>query len=165
MLSIPYPASMAQERPARIGFLLSQLGEHAGELFADRTRELGVTPSEAGVVRIVGRTPGISQRELADRLGAVQSRVVALVDRLEQAGLVTRTRGTVDRRTQLLNLTDPGRALLGALRTAAEAQEAALTDGLDAEQRATLFELLTMLSRLRGLDADVHRGYHTSAGA
>ena len=89
-----YHASMANERPARIGFLLSQLGAHAAELFAHHTRELGVTPSEAGVVRIISRQPGISQRELAGRLGAVQSRVVALIDRLEQAGFVTRTRGT-----------------------------------------------------------------------
>lgn len=154
---------MPTVRPARIGFLLSQLGEHAAGLFAQQTRELGITPSEAGVVRIIGRAPGISQRELADRLGAVQSRVVALVDRLEAAGLVTRTRGTVDRRTQQLNLTERGRTLLAALRRAAEAQEAALTDGLTAEQRTRLFELLTELSELRGLGADRHPGYRSSA--
>jgi DNA-binding MarR family transcriptional regulator len=165
MLSMLYCSSMAQERPARIGFLLSQLGEHAGALFAARTRELGVTPSEAGVVRIIGRAPGISQRELADRLGAVQSRVVALVDRLELAGLVTRTRGTADRRTQLLNLTDTGRAMLGSLRGAAEAQEADLTDGLSDEQRTQLFGLLSALSSLRGLDADVHPGYRAGSGS
>ncbi|WP_432989359.1 MarR family winged helix-turn-helix transcriptional regulator [Dactylosporangium sp. CA-233914] len=149
---------MSQDRPARIGFLLSQLGTHAAKLFADHVRELGITPSEAGVVRIIGRRPGISQRELAGQLGAVQSRVVALVDRLEQAGLAQRTRGT-DRRTQQLNLTDAGRALLASLRQVAEAQEAALTDGLTAEQKAQLFDLLSTLSALRGLDPDVHPGH------
>jgi DNA-binding MarR family transcriptional regulator len=147
------------DRPARIGFLLAQLGAHATDLFAAQTRELGVTPSEAGVVRIVGRTPGISQRELAEKLGAVQSRVVALVDRLEAAGLATRTRSASDRRMQRLELTDAGRRTLADLRRAAQAQEAALTDGLTLEQKNQLHELLARLSALRSLDADVHPGY------
>jgi DNA-binding MarR family transcriptional regulator len=147
------------DRPARIGFLLAQLGAHAADLFAAQTRQLGITPSEAGVVRIVGRSPGISQRELAEKLGAVQSRVVALVDRLEAAGLATRTRSAEDRRMQRLELTDAGRSTLADLRRAAQAQEAALTDGLTAEQQNQLHELLARLSALRRLDADVHPGY------
>src|SRR5262245_17619621 len=113
-MSMYYPVGMVKERPARIGFLLSQLGTHAAELFAQHTRELGITPSEAGVVRLVSRQHGISQRDLADRLGSAPSRVVAIVDRLEQAGFVTRTRGTTDRRTQLLALTDTGHTLVAA---------------------------------------------------
>jgi DNA-binding MarR family transcriptional regulator len=162
ILSMRYLECMAQDRPARIGFLLSQLGEHAAGLFAARIRELGLTPSEAGVVRVIAHNPGISQRALADRLGAVQSRVVALIDSLEQAGFVTRTRGTVDRRTQQLDLTEDCRTLLGSLRLAAQSQELALTDGLTAEQKAQLYELLSTLTKLRGLDADVHLGYRSA---
>ena len=149
------------QRPARLGFLLSQLGTHAGELFAAQTRELGITPSEAGVIRIIGRSSGISQRDLADRLGIVQSRVVVVVDRLESVGQIVRRRSTSDRRVQQLELTDVGQATLRALRHAAEAQEAILTDGLTNEQKTKLFELLTAISTLRGLDADVHPGYRT----
>ncbi|MCA4132454.1 MarR family winged helix-turn-helix transcriptional regulator [Arthrobacter sp. M4] len=150
-------------RPARIGFLLSQLGAHAVELFATQTRALGVTPSEAGVIRIIGRSPGISQRELAELLGSVQSRVVALIDRLEGAGLVTRTRSAADRRVQELRLTPSGNDVLGSLRHAAEAQEAAIVDGLTREQTEELLALLSKLSSLRGLDADVHVGYRDAA--
>lgn len=148
-----------QRRHARIGFLLSQLGAHATELFADQTRGLGITPSEAGVIRIISRSPGISQRALADTLGSVQSRVVALIDRLEGAGLVTRTRSSADRRVQELRLTESGSSVLRSLRHAAEAQEAAIVDGLTSEQAAELFALLSKLSSLRGLDAEVHVGY------
>ena len=150
-------------RPARIGFLLAQLGAHAAELFADQTRGLGITPSEAGVVRIIGRSPGISQRELADTLGSVQSRVVALIDRLEGAGLVTRTRSSADRRVQELRLTESGTSVLRSLRHAAEAQEAAIVDGLTSEQADELFGLLSKLSSLRGLDAEVHVGYRDAS--
>jgi DNA-binding MarR family transcriptional regulator len=149
----------APHRPARIGFMLAQLGAHAADLFARHTRELGITPSEAGVIRVINRSPGISQRELADKLGAVQSRVVALIDRLEAAGLVTRTRRPNDRRIQEIELTGAGRTVLASLRRAAEAQEATLTEGLSERQKSQLYRLLTQLGSLRGLDADVHPGY------
>ncbi|NUP74348.1 MAG: MarR family transcriptional regulator, partial [Sinomonas sp.] len=139
--SVPQGSVPEKARPARIGFLLSQLGAHAGEIFAAKTRDLGITPSEAGVIRIIGRSPGISQRELAETLGSVQSRVVALIDRLEGAELVTRTRSAADRRVQELRLTESGRAVLRELRYAAEAQEAAIVDGLTPEQTAELFAL------------------------
>lgn len=149
----------ASSRPARIGFLLSQLGSHATAVFADRTKELGLTPAQAGVLRILGRQPGINQRDLAARLGSVQSRVVVLVDALEAAGHVVRRRSSVDRRNYELHLTDEGRAALGRLRTAAEAQEAELTKGLTDEQRAALAELLGAMMRSAGLDPEVHVGY------
>jgi DNA-binding MarR family transcriptional regulator len=154
-------------RPARIGFLLSQLGTFATDVFAAEAAQLGVTPPQAGVIRIIGRTPGISQRELADKLGTVQSRVVSIIDDLEAAGIARRARSMTDRRVQQIELTDKGRETLVALRSAAEQQEAVVTEGLTPEQRDTLFELLGALGRLRGLDADVHPGYtgeRTGAG-
>src|ERR1700743_318468 len=146
-------------RPARIGCLLAQLGAHSGARFADRTRQIGLTPTQAGVLRVLARQPGMNQRDLAGRLGAVQSRVVVLIDGLEAAGLVTRMRSTTDRRNYALHLTDQGRETLGRLRTIAEEHEAALTTGLSETQRATLAELLSTLSRTAGLDPEVHTGY------
>ncbi len=146
-------------RPARIGFLLSQLGSHATTAFADRTKEIGITPVQAGVIRILGRESGINQRDLAARLGAVQSRVVVLIDGLEAAGHVERVRSTTDRRNYALHLTDQGRAVLARLRTIAEEHEAELTKGLSETQRTTLYELLTTLSATAGLDPEVHTGY------
>lgn len=152
----------SQQRPARIGFLLSQLGALAAELFAAQTRELGITPSEAGVIRIIGRSSGISQRDLAGKLGIVQSRVVVLIDRLESAGFAKRVRSKSDRRTQQLELTEAGQVVLRKLRTAAEAQETAITAGMDPDQRRQLLELLSTLSGLRSLDSEVHRGYRAN---
>ena len=153
------------KRPARIGFLLAQLGAHAADIFAAEVRPLGVTVSEAGVIRIIGRQPGITQRQLADKLGALQSRVVALLDGLERKGLAERNRSTTDRRVQQLDLTDAGRSLLAKLRLAAEAQEAVVAEGLSDQQKRDLYQLLSTLSARRGLDADVHPGYRESGRA
>ncbi len=148
-------------RPARIGFLLTQLGALAADLFAAKTRELGITPAEAGVLRIVGRQAGINQRELAERLGLAPSRMVALIDSLQAGGLVVRSRSATDRRNQELQLTEQGRGLLANLRTVAEAQEAQIAEGLDPADRVHLYELLLRLSTARGLDSDVHLGYRS----
>ncbi|RKR73132.1 MarR family winged helix-turn-helix transcriptional regulator [Frondihabitans australicus] len=152
-------------RPARIGFALSQLGALAAGIFAAETAALGVTPAEAGVVRIIGRSPGLSQRELAERLGTVQSRVVALVDGLERGGHVSRARSATDRRVQELDLTPSGRTLLSALRRAAERQDVALTEGLAPEDVATLAALLARLTAARALDPAVHPAYRPRASA
>jgi DNA-binding MarR family transcriptional regulator len=147
----------APRRSARIGFLLSQLGSHASAVFAELVAPAGVTPSEAGVIRIIAREPGMSQSGLAQRLGIGQSRLVALLDRLEDAGLVVRVRRAGDRRVQEVGLTDAGRETAARLRRAAETQEAELTAGLDDADRERLAELLARLGRLRGLDPDIHR--------
>lgn len=151
------------ERPARIGFLLSQLGTMAADSFAAKTKELGITPAEAGVLRIIGHRPGINQSDLAAKLGAAKSRVVALIDSLENAGFAARSRSLRDRRNQELRVTESGRSLLSRLRAAAEAQEAEITDGLDDADRSKLYELLHKLSAAHGLDADVHPGYAPAA--
>jgi DNA-binding MarR family transcriptional regulator len=147
--------------PARVGFLLTQLGSHVSARFAERTAELGLTPAESGVLRILGRQPGISQRDLADRLGSVQSRVVVLIDGLEAKQLVVRERSVTDRRNYELRLTDAGRAMLATLRTVAADHEAEITAPLDAAERDALATLLAKLGASAGLDPIVHPGFRT----
>jgi DNA-binding MarR family transcriptional regulator len=144
-------------RPKRTAFLLSQLGAVAASRFADRTREIGLTPSDAGVIRLLGRSPGLSQRSLADRLGAVPSRVVSLIDSLQERGLVERTRSSADRRNYELHLTERGSRVLGELRGIAEQHEAELLAPLTGEQIAQLDVLLATLANGHGLDRDLHR--------
>src|SRR3954463_91108 len=89
-----------REVSRRVAFLLAQVGAHVADRFADRVRELALTPSEAAVLRLVGRTPGLSQRTIADRVGTVPSRIVNVVDALERRGLRSPTRTTTHRRKQ-----------------------------------------------------------------
>jgi DNA-binding MarR family transcriptional regulator len=142
----------------RTAFLLSQLGALASARFAERARELGLTPSDAGVLRLLGRTPGLSQRSLADRLGAVPSRVVPHIDSMEARGLVARRRSRADRRNYELRLTAEGTKVLGALRGMAEQHEAELLAPLTSEQSTQLGSLLAQLAGAHALDTDLHRG-------
>ena len=144
-------------RTQRTAFLLSQLGALASARFAEHTRKLDLSPSEAGVLRVLGRTPGVSQRSLADRLGAVPSRVVPLIDSLEARGLVERVRSSHDRRNYELRLTARGRTLLEDLRAVAEQHEAELLAPLTPDQAAQLGDLLSQLAAAHSLDTDLHR--------
>ncbi|MCU6482029.1 DNA-binding MarR family transcriptional regulator [Arthrobacter silviterrae] len=144
-------------RPRRTAFLLSQLGSLSASRFAERTRELGLTPSDAGTLRWIGRNPGLSQRVLADRLGAVPSRVVPLLDSLETRGLVERVRSSTDRRNYELHLTGAGQALLGRLRDVAQEHEGELLAPLTPEESDELARLLARLAEGHGVDVEAHR--------
>jgi DNA-binding MarR family transcriptional regulator len=147
--------SPSARRPRRVAFLLAQVGALSSAGFAERTRELGLSPADAGVLRLLAKTPGLSQRALADRLGAVPSRVVALIDSLEQRSLVERQRSASDRRNYELRLTSAGEAALGTLRAAAEEHEEALLTSLSPTQQHELEALLRQVADSHGLDVDL----------
>lgn len=147
----------------RIAFLLAQVGAHASEAFAVRIREVGLTPSDAGVLRVLGRSAGMNQRQLADRLRAAPSRVVALIDSLQQRGLVERVRSETDRRNYELHLTTTGKAVSQDLTRLAAQHETAMSAGLTGSQRDGLAKLLRLVADHQHLDEGIHPGYHNRA--
>lgn len=150
----------ANPHPIGVAFLLAQLGAHAAERFAERLTDLDLTPPLAGVIRLVGREPAMSQRALAHRLGAAPSRVVALVDELEQRELLRRGRSHSDRRVHELQLTPGGQQVLEQLSAVARAHDEELTAPLDDDARRELRRLLTRLVDANDLAPGVHPGYH-----
>jgi DNA-binding MarR family transcriptional regulator len=140
-------------------FLLAQLGAHAAGRYAEKVAQLELDPAQTGVLHLVAREAGLSQQALADRLGVVPSRVVALVDGLEGRGWLARRRSTTDRRSYELHLTDAGQELLGRLREVAAAHEREVTAALDADERAQLVGLLRRVADQQGLAPGVHPGY------
>jgi DNA-binding MarR family transcriptional regulator len=146
-------------RSRRAGFRLSQVGQLASQRFASAVGELGLTPAEAGVLRVLARGAGISQRDLADRIGAAPSRIVVLVDSLQDKGLVTRSRSATDRRHHELRLTAAGAAMMKRLRRVAEAHERSLLEPLSERERDQLTRLLAKLAAGHGLEQEAHPGY------
>lgn len=142
-----------------VAFLLAQLGHHAASEFAEQMSAVDLTPPHAGILRAIAANPGGSQQTLAEQLGLLPSRVVAYVDELEDGGYVERRRNPADRRLHALHLTAAGKKLMGKISDLARQHERRITAGLDAEQRATLRELLAMLAQERGLTPHLHPGF------
>ncbi len=145
--------------PGGVAFLLAQLGAHAANRFAERIGDLGLTPADVGLLRMIATRPGRSQRSLAEDLGVVPSRVTAMIDPLDRAGLVERRRSTDDRRNYELHLTDNAAETMAHIRQAATEHEDDICSALDDEQRRHLAELLRLVADKQGLTPGVHPGY------
>lgn len=154
-----YHWAMSPSRsPHRIALLLAQVGADAAAAFDTAVRELGITASEAGLLRLVGGRPGINQRVVSQQMGIGPSRVVAVLDRLESVELVQRRRSTDDRRNHEITLTAGGQDLLARLRSVAERHEQAFVSQLSPDQIQLLGEALTVIAGARGLSLELHRG-------
>jgi DNA-binding MarR family transcriptional regulator len=147
------------ERRDGVAFLLAQLGAHAAAAFAERIRPLGLTPPQAGVLRRLGQVPGQSQRDLADALGMHAPRLVALIDELEERGLVARERDRDDRRNYAISLTDEGQRSLTELSRVAREHELAITAALKRDERASLAAMLRRIAEQQDLTPGVHPGF------
>jgi DNA-binding MarR family transcriptional regulator len=140
-------------------FLLTQIGSHAATRFGERIAELDLTPPQTGLLRAVAVAPGQSQQALARLLGTPPSRLVALVDGLDERGLVERRRNPDDRRLHALHLTDAGRDTLRRIAEVSQAHNDEMCAALTAEERTTLTALLARIAADHGLTPGVHPGY------
>src|SRR4051812_19799431 len=107
-------------RPTGIAFLISRLGASVSQSFSDRLEPLSLTPALVGALRVVATSPGLSQLELAERIGSAPSRVVKLLDELEQRGLVERRRSERDRRHHEVYLSATASDALAGVRAAVD---------------------------------------------
>ncbi|HEX6491880.1 MAG TPA: MarR family transcriptional regulator [Candidatus Dormibacteraeota bacterium] len=148
--------SSCHEPGAGIGFLISQLGYVISTRFRAILSPLGLEPRHFLVLRHVARAEGLSQHALAQALRIPASRMVGLVDTLEQRGLVERRSNPRDRRARALFLTEAGgRTLQDAFRIAM-GHERALTEGLSPAECDQLLALLRRLAFARELVPGVH---------
>ncbi|HEY8086749.1 MAG TPA: MarR family transcriptional regulator [Polyangiaceae bacterium] len=144
-------------------FLLAQVGGHAAARFGEKLAALELTRPHAGVLRVIAARPGLSQQELATELSIVPSRLVSLVDELEEKGLVERRDHPEDRRVYSLHMTARGARAMADIGRVARAHEEALCKALSAEERAQLVRLLERIADEQGLTPGVHPGFRRLA--
>jgi len=140
-------------------FLLAQLGAHAAQVFSRLVTEVDLNPPQAGLLRAVATGPGRSQQEIAKQLGTPPTRLVALVEDLDQRGFIERTRNPADRRLYALYLTDVGQKVLTTLGRIAGQHDDLLLAALDPTEREQLHTLLSRIAAEQGLTPGVHPGY------
>jgi DNA-binding MarR family transcriptional regulator len=132
------------ETPSRqtVGFTLSQLGFATSRRFAQIVGILGLEPRHIALLRAVNEADGQSQQAVAERLRIPPSTMVALIDHLEQRGLLERWPHPSDRRARLLYVTGPGQEVLGQAAGLSAEWESTICAGLSAAERAQLLALL-----------------------
>ena len=144
---------------APLAFLLAQVGAHAAMRFGERISSLNLVPSDAGILRMLGSSGGLSQQELSMRLGIHPSRLVAILDALEERRLVERRPNADDRRQYALHLTETGQGMLRELGRIGSEHMESLCASLTAAERQQLGELLQRIATEQGLSPGVHPGF------
>ena len=148
----------ADKAPSSVGFLLSQVGTYAARRFAQRIGEVDLHPPLFRVLNMVDAAEGRSQQAIGEAIGAPASRMVAIVDELEQRGLVERRPHPSDRRIRALFLTTAGRKLLARGRRIAIEHEEEMTRGMSDADRRRLVALLQKLVDEQEIGRGVHPG-------
>ena len=111
-------------------------------------RAESLSQSQYNVLRILrgAEGEGLPCGEISERMVRRDPDLTRLLDRLEARGLVTRTRGTADRRVILAAITDEGLRLLERLDGPVEAS---VKEALAHVPAARLRELLELLETVR----------------
>lgn len=107
--------------------------------------ELGLRTREYSVL-CIALTQEPTQKELADLLVLNPSQVVALVDGLEERGLVRRVASPHDRRAKIVSVTNAGRRTHTRAQALLDAQNEELLAPLSAQERETLLRVLPHLA-------------------
>jgi DNA-binding MarR family transcriptional regulator len=113
---------------SHLAYWLHYVGYRLSHELRLRARDFGVTAAEWVVLRTL-YDEGFKPTHLALQLGLTRSTISRLAVRLEAKDLINREKSLSDRRTQLLTLTDSGRAMVPML--------AALADETDARNFGT----------------------------
>jgi DNA-binding MarR family transcriptional regulator len=132
-------------------YLLVQLGSHTARRFSERLAPLGLEPRHFGMLARLAATEGQSQQAIGELIGLNPTRMVFLVDELEQRGLVERRRNAADRRSNALYLTEQGQAKLRDAQMAGREHPGQLGASLTTEERVTLTALLRRLAQEQGI--------------
>jgi DNA-binding MarR family transcriptional regulator len=89
--------------------------------------------------------PAGTQLALAQAIRYDKTRLIGLLDQLEQDGLITRTPDPTDRRARIIALTDAGEARRAAAQADIRAMEDDLLGDLSATRRTQLRDILAAL--------------------
>jgi DNA-binding MarR family transcriptional regulator len=141
-MSIQRPSA---ELPDRLGWLLKHAYLRFAELSDGAVAPFGVTARQVAVMRAIHRPQPQAQGDVARQMGIDRTTMVALVDELQDKNLVRRRPDAADRRKNVVELTDAGRAILQQANQAAAQSEQEFLRPLSAGQADQLRSALRAL--------------------
>lgn len=130
---------------SRLGFLLKHAQLRYQSIQAPALSPLNLDGRQLAVLTLVGAEGPALQARLAERLQVDRTTMVALIDRLEQAGLLERHRDPTDRRGYHVNITTTGST---ALQQALDAVQAVERDFLGALSKPEQHQFRALLARV-----------------
>jgi DNA-binding MarR family transcriptional regulator len=137
---------VAKELAHSSGYLLARLGMAYKAQATARAEEFGFELYDYSILAILGEGARETQAMIADALTLDPSRLVALLDSLEERGMVVRQRDPQDRRRHVVSITDTGHSELARLRAMVGQLEDEFFAPLDLASRKALHSMLVALA-------------------
>jgi len=129
--------------PYRLSVLSNRISSSIARTYEER---FGLSVTEWRVIAIVGRYPGVTATEVAERAAMDKVAVSRAVGRLLDGGRLERHDNHPDRRAKRLYLSTEGEAIHDAIVPAALAYERDLLEALEPEERRRFLESLERLA-------------------
>ncbi len=137
---------LSPELSESVGFLLSKAADLATADFEQSLRPYAIKARDYGVLTLLHQRGALSQQRIGEHLQIDRTTMVAVIDDLEGAELVTRMRDPADRRRYAVTLTGKGCELFdGALSQVDREVHDAFLAPLSAAERDALLDMLLRL--------------------
>lgn len=140
----------------RFGLKLAELARLWRQALDSRLRPLGLSQARwAALIHLSAYPDGLTQGQLALRVGIRDSTLVPQLDALERDGLIERREAPYDRRAKTVRLTEAARPVLERIDRAGYDLRHQLMQGLDLRDIETSLTVFNHIKRrLEALDED-----------
>ena len=128
--------------PYRLSVLSNRISQDIARLYAER---FALSVTEWRILAVLGRYPGLSATQLAERTAMDKVAVSRAVTSLLACGRLKRRLHGADRRRSVLQLSAKGYQVYDEVAPLALAYEQRLLEGLQADERAALDRLLARM--------------------
>jgi DNA-binding MarR family transcriptional regulator len=142
MTASPPLLDLDQFLPYRLSRLSNRISQRIADTYVTR---FDLTVTEWRVMAVLGRFPGLSANEVAERTAMDKVAVSRAVARLVEGGRLRRDIAEEDRRRSVLHLSAAGKALYDKVAPEVLAAGKRLFAGLDASEQRQLIALLEKL--------------------
>lgn len=115
------------------------------QLNKEFTRKAGMTTVQFSVFSLVATNEGLSQIAIGEALAMDRASTMAIIDKLEAAGLVERRKSIHDRRVHALQLTEKGRKEFGTVNNKVTKYDSVFSARLSDSEMKTLNACLKKL--------------------
>ncbi|EHR36428.1 MarR family winged helix-turn-helix transcriptional regulator [Helcococcus kunzii] len=125
-----------------VSFVTNLASKKLSESLNSKLIKHNVTKSQWIALYYINREKSISQKNLATLMGAKESTVTGILNRVEKEDLIMRTEDKKDKRKNLLSLTEKGQELTGKLTDIAQEFRDACLEGVSLEEQEIFLKVL-----------------------
>ena len=148
------PHSLPTGGATRSTVLITRMARSMRRRFEEAVAPLGLRARHMVALTHLSEHGSSAQQSLGEALGLDASNLVALLNELEDAELIIRSRDRADRRRGIICLSEEGERVLGVVDCALAGVDDEMLSALSADERATLNELLARAGAAGPLDCE-----------